>query len=94
MPLIDLLFKRLAVDFVGSSTSASDKGDFYVQPLLDYTKRYTETVPLKNINTETVVKALLDLYNRIEIPEEILGDIETLNKVCIRKCRGCCQSGG
>ena len=36
--------------------------------LVDYATRYPEAVPLKKITTE----ALLDIYNRVGIPEEVL----------------------
>ena len=58
MPLIDMQFRRVAVDLVGSISPPSEKG-------------HPEAVPLKNIETETVAEALLDMYSRIGIPEEV-----------------------
>ena len=77
MPLMDLPFKRVAVDLIGPIMPASDKGHRYVLTLVDYATRYPEAVPLKNIDTETVAEALLDLYSRIGIPEEVLSDLGT-----------------
>ena len=62
MPLIDTPYKRVAVDFVGPITSASERGHRYILTLVDYVTRYSEAVPLKNIDTEIVAKALLDMY--------------------------------
>ena len=45
--------------------------------LVDYATRYPEAVPLKNIETETVTKALLDMYSPLELPEEVLSDLGT-----------------
>ena len=45
--------------------------------MVDYATRYPETVPLKNIETETVAEALLDTYSRLGMPEEILSDLGT-----------------
>ena len=45
--------------------------------LVDYATRYPEAVPLKNIDTETVAEAVLDLYSRVGIPEEALSDLGT-----------------
>ena len=45
--------------------------------MFDYVTRYPEAVPLKNIKTETVAEALLDMYSRLGIPEEVLSDIGT-----------------
>ena len=44
---------------------------------MDYATRYPEAVPLKNIDTETVAEALLDMYSRIGVPEEVLSDLGT-----------------
>ena len=77
MPFMDLPFKRVAVDLIGPITSASDKGHRYVLTLVDYATRYPEAVPLKNIDTETVAEALLDLYSRVGILEEVLSDLGT-----------------
>ena len=67
MPLMDLPFKRVAVDLIDPITPASDKGDRYVLTLVDYATRYPEAVPLKNIDTETVAEALLDLQYIVEL---------------------------
>ena len=44
---------------------------------MDYATHYPEAVPLKNINTETVAEALVDIFSRLGIPEEILSDLGT-----------------
>ena len=77
MPLIDLPFKRVAIDLVGPITPASDKGHRYILTLVDYATRYPEAVPLKNIDTESVAEALLDVYSRVGVPEEVLSDLGT-----------------
>ena len=69
MPLMDLPFKRVAVDLIGKITLASDKRHRYVLTLVDYATHYPEAVSLKNIDTETVAKALLDLYSRFAISD-------------------------
>ena len=77
IPLMDLPFKRVAVNLIGPITPASDKGHRYVLTLVDYATRYPEAMPLKNIDNETVTEALLDLYSRVGISEEILSDLGT-----------------
>ena len=77
MPLMDLPFKRVAVDLIDPITPASDKGHRYVLTLVDYATRYPEAGPLKSIDTETMVEALLDLYSRVGIPEKVLSDLGT-----------------
>ena len=74
MPLIDMPFRRVAVDLVGPISPPSKKEYRYILTLVDYTTRYPEAIPLKNIETETVVEALLDMYSCLGIPEEVLSD--------------------
>ena len=77
MPLINMPFKRVTVDLVGPISPPSEKGHRYILTLVDYATRYPEAVPLKNIETETVVEALLDMYSRLGVPEEVLSDLGT-----------------
>ena len=77
MPLIDTPFKPVAVDSVGPITPARKRGQRYILTLVDYETRYPEAVPLKNIDTETVAEALLDMCSRLGIPEEVLSNQET-----------------
>ena len=75
--MIDQPFKRAAKDLVGLIAPASDIGHRYILTLVDYATRYQEAVPLKNIDTETVAEALLDMYSWVGIPEEVLSDLGT-----------------
>ena len=77
MPLIDMPFKRVAIDLVGPISPPSEAGHRYILTLVDYATRYPEAVPLKNIDTETVAEALVDIFSRLGIPEEILRDLGT-----------------
>nr|KAG5701661.1 hypothetical protein BaRGS_027819 [Batillaria attramentaria] len=61
MPLIDVPFKRVAVDLVGPISPPSEDGA-------------VEAVPLKKIDAPTVAEALVDMFSRLGIPEEILSD--------------------
>ena len=71
----DQPFKRVAIDLVGPVAPASDKELRYILILVDYATRYPEAVPLKNIDAETVAEALLDMYSRVGVPEEVLSDL-------------------
>ena len=75
MPLINQPFKRVAIDLVRPIPPASDKGHRYFLTLVDYATRYPEALPLKNIDTETVAEALLDMYSPVGVPEEVLCDL-------------------
>ena len=80
VPLIDLPFKRVAINIIGPISSPSEAGHRYILTLVDYAMRYPEAVPLKNIDTEMVAEVLVDIFSRLGIPEEILSDLGT---VCV-----------
>ena len=77
MPLIDQPFKRVAVDLVGPISPPSANGHQYILTLVDYATRYPEAIELKRIDTSTVAEALVDMFTRLGIPEEILSDLGT-----------------
>ena len=77
MPLIDKPFRRVAKDLVGPISPPSEEGHRYILTLVDSSTRYPEAVPLKNIDTETVAEALVDIFSRQGVPEEILSDLGT-----------------
>ena len=91
MLLINFHFKRVAVDSMSPITPARDKENGDVLTLIDYVIHYPKAVLLKNIDTETVAEALLELYSLIEIPKEVLNNLETYWIAC-RKCRRCSQT--
>lgn len=74
VPLIDAPFKKIAVDLVGPLEPKTDRGNRYILTLVDYGTRYPEAVPLPSIETERVAEAMLDVFSRVGIPEEILSD--------------------
>ena len=77
MPLIDTPFKRVTVDLIGPIHPPSEQGHRYILTLVDNATRYPDAVPLKSIDTETVAEALVDMYSRFGVPEEVLSDLGT-----------------
>ena len=54
--------------------------------LVDFSACYPEAVRLKNIDTETVAEALVDILSRLGVPEGILSDLGTqFVSDCIRE---------
>ena len=74
MPVIETPFKRVAVDLVGEIFPASNRGHRYILTVVDFATRYPEAVALKNISTTAVAEALVSIFSRVGIPEEILSD--------------------
>lgn len=75
MPLIDVPFKRVAVDIVGPLHPPTDKGNRFILTLIDYASRYPEAIALPGIDTERVAEALVEIFSRIGVPEEMLTDM-------------------
>ena len=69
MPLINTPFRRVVVDIVGPIAPPSEAGHQYILTLYDYATKYPEAVPLKKMT-----EALLNVYSRVGIPEEVLTD--------------------
>lgn len=73
--LIDVPFKRVAIDLVGPLSPVTDKGNRYILKLVDYSSRYPEAIALPSIETERVAEALLDIFSRVGVPLEMLTDM-------------------
>ena len=74
MPIIDTPFKRVAVDIVGPIEPRTSQGNKYILTMVDFATRYPEAVPLKNIEAITIADALVEIFSRIGVPQEILSD--------------------
>ena len=74
MPLMDSPFKRVAVDLIGPIAPVTDRGNRYILTMVDYATRYPEATALKSIEAEIVAEALVTMFTRVGIPEEILSD--------------------
>ncbi|GFS19330.1 Gypsy retrotransposon integrase-like protein 1 [Elysia marginata] len=74
VPLVDTPFKRVAMVIVGPINPPSEAGHRFILILINYATRYAEAVPLRKIDTETVAEALVGIYSRLGVPEEVLSD--------------------
>jgi len=70
MPIIDIPFKRVAIDIVGEIFPASSREHRYILTVLDFATHYPEAVALKNITTTNVTEALVSIFARVGVPEE------------------------
>ncbi|XP_041477315.1 uncharacterized protein LOC121425354 [Lytechinus variegatus] len=73
-PLIDTCFRRIAVDLVGPLQPITDRGNRYILTIVDLATRYPEAVALPSIEAERVAEALMEVFSRLGIPNEILSD--------------------
>lgn len=75
MPRIETPFRRVAVDLVGPIEPMTDRKNRYILVMVDYATRYPEAVALPGIEAERVAEALVDMFSRLGVPEEMLTDL-------------------
>ncbi|XP_061098630.1 uncharacterized protein LOC133128839 [Conger conger] len=73
LPIIDVPFRRIAMDMVGPLPKSS-RGHRYILVILDYATRYPEAVPLRTATGKAVARELFLLFSRVGIAEELLTD--------------------
>ena len=73
-PLIDTCFRRIAVDLVGPLQPVTERGNRYILTIVDLATRYPEAVALPSIEAERVAEALMEVFSRLGVPNEILSD--------------------
>ncbi len=73
LPVISTPFRRITMDIVGPLEKSS-AGHQYILVICDYATRYPEAFPLRSINTPRIIQALVQLFSRVGIPEEVLTD--------------------
>ena len=88
LPLIDTPFKRVAVDIVGPIEPRSNNRSRYILTMMDYATRYPEAIALPSIETERVAEALVKMFSRVGVPDEM--DFE-LKKVLLPPTREFCR---
>ncbi|XP_055870283.1 uncharacterized protein LOC129923423 [Biomphalaria glabrata] len=66
-------FRKFAIDLVGPLPMTESKHR-YILTMIDTFSRWPEAVPLRNIETTTVIEALYSVCTRIGFPEAILSD--------------------
>ena len=77
MPRIDIPFRRVATDLIGPLKPVTYSKYRYIFTLVDYATRYPEAVPLASIDTETVAEALVSIFSRVGVPNEVISDLGT-----------------
>ncbi|XP_061119601.1 uncharacterized protein LOC133142388 [Conger conger] len=73
LPVIDVPFRRIAMDILGPLPKSS-RGHRYILVILGYATRYPEAVPLPTTTGKAVARELFLLFSRVGIAEELLTD--------------------
>lgn len=84
LPLNCTPFKCIFIDLVGplEKNQASYR---YILVICDYTTRYPEAFPMHSITTTKVISTLVQVFNRVGFPVEILTDQGTNFTSCLMK---------
>ncbi|KAL8567469.1 hypothetical protein ACOMHN_010060 [Nucella lapillus] len=77
MPVVDVPFRKIAIDLIGPFKPVSRNGYRYVLTIIDVATQFPEAVPLRNIDSISVAEALVSVFSRVGCPEEILSDCGT-----------------
>ena len=64
----------MAVNIIGPIDPITENKNRYILTLVDYTTRYPEAIALPRIETEHVAEALVEIFSRMGVPQEILSD--------------------
>ena len=73
LPVVGEPFQRIAMDIVGPLPRTS-RGNRFILVLSDYATRYPEALPMRTITAVRVAEALVEIFARHGLPEEILTD--------------------
>uniref|UniRef100_A0A3B3HIN5 Gypsy retrotransposon integrase-like protein 1 n=3 Tax=Oryzias latipes TaxID=8090 RepID=A0A3B3HIN5_ORYLA len=76
LPVIGTPFRRIAMDVVGPLEKSSS-GYKYILVICDYATRFPEAFPLRSIKTPKIISALVQLFSRVGVPDEIITDQAT-----------------
>ena len=77
IPVIDEQFERGSCDLVGPISPPSERGHCYIFTYIDHALRYLEIICSNSITSEAVAEAMVGIFSRIGVPEEILSDMGT-----------------
>ena len=72
--MIDTPFKRVEVDIVGPIEPQSNNRSRYILTMMDCATRYPDAIALPSIETERVEEALVEIFSRVGVPDEMLTD--------------------
>ena len=73
LPIIEVPFARIGMDIVGP-LERTQSGHRYILVVCDYATRYPEAFPLRKVTATTISQAILQLFSRVGIPQEVLTD--------------------
>lgn len=73
MPTISEVFSKLNIDTVGPFAPSST-GAKHILTAICVSSRYPEAIPIRDLQTTTIIEALMELFSRTGFPREMQTD--------------------
>jgi transposase InsO family protein len=73
VPVVSEPFRKIAIDLIGELPKTKT-GYKYILTIIDYATRYPEAIPLKTTHSRVIAEALVSLFSRVGLPDEIVSD--------------------
>ena len=73
IPAIDEPFSRIIIDCVGPLPKTKS-GNEYLLTIMCASTRFPEAIPLRNIKTKTIVRALVKFFTFVGLPKSVQSD--------------------
>jgi len=73
IPVVSKPFSKVAMDLIGP-LSKSRRGHRFALVVIDFATKYPDAIPLKKIDSLTVAEALIEIFGRVGLPNEIVHD--------------------
>lgn len=73
VPVVGRPFQKIAIDIVGP-INKSRRGNRFVLVMIDLASKYSDAVHLRNIDSNVIAEALVNMFSRVGLPDEILHD--------------------
>ena len=73
IPAFDEPFSRIIIDYVGPLLK-TNSGNEYLLTIMCASTPFPEAIPLRNIKTKTIVKALVKFFTFVGLPKSVQSD--------------------
>ena len=88
LPIVSEPFAKVAFDIVGPLPRTT-KGNKYLLTMICLFTKFPAAIPLRRVDNETVLNAMMELFSTYGLPQEILTDQGSV--FCSRLTRACCK---
>ena len=88
LPIVSEPFSKVAFDIVGPLPTTT-KGNKYLLTMMCLFTKFPAAIPLRRVDNETVLNAMMEMFSTFGLPNEILTDQGSV--FCSRLTRACCK---